>query len=109
ATTVQALAIRPGDAGDEAVGLQRAQDAAGLRIDLVDLALAALAHPQTLLPAGHHHVESAPEHARAVEGHLLRVVAVHAWVGHYLLHHLVALAPRLVDHPGKPHFLVLLQ
>src|SRR5690606_19322097 len=61
-----------------------------------------------LLPAGHLLAESAPEHARAIEGHLLRVVAVHARIRHDLLHYLVAVASRLVDGPGEPHFLVLL-
>src|ERR1700675_3295793 len=36
---VPEFAIDPADAGDEAVGLDGAQDRAGLRIDLMDLAL----------------------------------------------------------------------
>src|SRR5689334_5963807 len=34
---VPELAVHPGDAGDEAVGLEGAQDGAGLGVDLVDL------------------------------------------------------------------------
>ena len=43
------LAVDPGHAGDEAVGLDGAQDGAGVGIDLVDLAIAVLPHPQAAL------------------------------------------------------------
>jgi hypothetical protein len=44
--TVPELAVDPGDAGDEAIGFDRAQDRAGLRIDLMDLALLILRDPE---------------------------------------------------------------
>ena len=50
---VPQLALGPGDAGDEAVGLDGAQDLSGLGIDLVDLARAILAHPQRALGPRH--------------------------------------------------------
>src|SRR5262249_51863651 len=50
---VPQLAVDPGDAGDETVGGQGAQDGPGLRVDLVDLALAVLADPQRPLRPGH--------------------------------------------------------
>src|SRR5262245_57463756 len=40
------LAIDPGNTGDEAVRLDGAPDGARLGVDLVDLALAVLPHPQ---------------------------------------------------------------
>ena len=40
------LAVDPGDAGDEAVGLDGAEDRAGLGIDLMDLAVAVLPDPE---------------------------------------------------------------
>ena len=43
---VPQLAIDPCDTGDEAIGLEGAKDGAGLRIDLMDLALAVMADPQ---------------------------------------------------------------
>ena len=43
---VPELAVDPGDAGDDAVGLDGAQDGAGLRIDLMDLAAAMLPDPK---------------------------------------------------------------
>src|SRR5688572_2577556 len=46
------LAIGPGDAGDEAVGFQRAQDLACLGIDLMDLARAMLPDPQRAFGPG---------------------------------------------------------
>ena len=49
---VPQLAVDPGHAGDEAVGLDGAQDGAGLGIDLVDLAIAVLPHPQAALGPG---------------------------------------------------------
>ena len=47
---VPEFAVDPGDAGDEAVGLDGAQDLAGLRIDLMDLAVAMLPDPERSLP-----------------------------------------------------------
>src|SRR5262249_20389491 len=43
---VPELAVDPGDAGHEAVGLDRAQNRAGLRIDLVDFPGAVLPDPE---------------------------------------------------------------
>src|SRR5215813_11525572 len=43
---VPELSVDPGDTGDEAVRLDRAEDRAGRRVDLVDLPLAVLADPQ---------------------------------------------------------------
>ena len=43
---VPQLAVDPGHAGDEAVGLDGAQDCPGLGVDLVDLALAVLPDPE---------------------------------------------------------------
>src|SRR5262249_23274389 len=40
------LTVHPGDAGDEAVRLEGAQDSAGLRVDLVDLPLPVRPHPE---------------------------------------------------------------
>ena len=50
---VPQLAVDPGDAGDEAVGFDGAQDLAGLGIDLMDLALAMLADPERPFGPGH--------------------------------------------------------
>ena len=49
---VPELAVHPGDAGDEAIRLDRAQDGAGLGVDLVDLAGAVLADPERPLGPG---------------------------------------------------------
>ena len=49
---VPELAVDPGDAGDEAVGLDRAEHRPGLRIDLVDLAVAVLADPERAFGPG---------------------------------------------------------
>src|SRR5688500_5601721 len=49
---VPQLAVDPGHAGDEAVGLDGAQDRVGLGIDLVDLAIAVLPDPQAALGPG---------------------------------------------------------
>src|SRR5207244_11153834 len=46
---VPQLAVDPGHAGDKAVGLDGAQNGAGLGIEVVDLAIAVLAHPQAAL------------------------------------------------------------
>jgi hypothetical protein len=43
---VPELAVDPGDAGDEAVGLDRAKNPPRLRIDLMDLAIPVLPHPE---------------------------------------------------------------
>src|SRR5205809_1920973 len=43
---VPELAIDPGDAGDEAVGLDRAKDRPCLGIDLINLPVAILSHPE---------------------------------------------------------------
>src|SRR5256885_1549885 len=42
---VPELSVDPGDAGDEAIGLDGAQNRAGLGIDLMDLPLSILPHP----------------------------------------------------------------
>jgi hypothetical protein len=44
--SVPKLAVAPGDAGDDAVALDGAEDRAGLRIDLVDLPTAMLPDPK---------------------------------------------------------------
>ncbi len=49
---VPELALDPRDAGDEAVGLDRAQDGAGLGIDLMDLPRAVFADPERALGPG---------------------------------------------------------
>ena len=49
---VPELAVDPGDAGDEAFGLDGAKDGPGLRIDLMDLAVPVLSHPQRPLGPG---------------------------------------------------------
>ena len=46
------LAVDPGDAGDDAVTLDRAQDRSCLRIDLVDLPAAVLPHPERAFSPG---------------------------------------------------------
>src|SRR4029079_18834908 len=43
---VPELAVGPGDAGDDTVGLDGAQDLARFRLDLMDLAAAMLADPE---------------------------------------------------------------
>jgi hypothetical protein len=43
---VPELAIHPGDPGDEAVGLDRPQDLSRLGVDLMDLPLPVLPHPE---------------------------------------------------------------
>src|SRR3546814_9743948 len=50
---VPEVAIDPAHAGDETVRFDRAQDLAAVRIDLMNLALAVLAHPQRTLGPGH--------------------------------------------------------
>src|SRR3989449_6559739 len=49
---VPQLAVDPGHAGDEAVGLDGAQNGARLGIDLIDPAIAVLPHPQLALGPG---------------------------------------------------------
>jgi hypothetical protein len=49
---VPKVAVDPGDTGDEAVRLDRAQHRAGVRVDLQDPAIAVLAHPQAALGPG---------------------------------------------------------
>src|SRR6267154_31032 len=56
------------------------------------------------------HLEAAPEHALAVERMVLGVHhAGETWIFHDLRHALVARGPRLVDHVGEHHGLVLLE
>src|SRR5262249_58156342 len=43
---VPKLSVDPGDSGDEAVGLDRAKNRPGLRIDLMDLAVSILPDPE---------------------------------------------------------------
>jgi hypothetical protein len=52
-------AVDPGDARDEAVGFDGAKDRAGFRVDLMDLALAIVADPQSF-PSAHAMPESPP-------------------------------------------------
>ena len=49
---VPKLSIDPGDAGDEAVGLDGAKNRPGLGIDLMDLAVPILAHPERAFGPG---------------------------------------------------------
>src|SRR6185312_8148426 len=49
---VALLAIDAGDAGDDAVGLDGAQHLAGLRVDLVNLPLPMVAHPERTFGPG---------------------------------------------------------
>src|SRR5262245_61837766 len=49
---VPQLAVDPGHAGDEAVGLDGAQDRAGRGIDLVDLPIAILSDPEAAFRPG---------------------------------------------------------
>ena len=84
------LAIHPGDPGDEAVGLDGAQDLARLGIDLMDLPVAILSHPQRALGPGHARVTTTAgcgdrrEHAAgfridfvdAIFGDLINVLAI---------------------------------
>src|SRR5690606_27129709 len=49
---VPELAVDPGDAGHETAAFDRAQDGAGRRVDLVDLAVAMLPDPQRSLGPG---------------------------------------------------------
>jgi hypothetical protein len=46
---VPELSVDPGDAGDEALGLDRAKNRSGLRIDLIDLPVSILPHPERAL------------------------------------------------------------
>ena len=62
---VPQLAVDPGHAGDEAVGLDRAQDRAGRGIDLVDLAVAVL--PTQRLPSAQARPESPPLPGAGIE------------------------------------------
>src|SRR5581483_10685995 len=50
---VPEFVVDPGDAGDEAVRLERAKDRTGLRIDLMDLAVAMLTDPEGPFCPGH--------------------------------------------------------
>src|SRR5262249_53956754 len=74
------LALDPGHPGDEAVRLDRAQDLAGVGIDLVDLAVAILSHPQGSLGPGEAGVAAAAgrgdggEHTAAVRIDLVDLV-----------------------------------
>src|SRR4026207_1004071 len=47
------LTVDPGHAGDEAIGFDAALDGAGSGVDLVDLAVAIIPHPQTAFGPGH--------------------------------------------------------
>jgi hypothetical protein len=92
---VPELAVDPGHAGDEAVGLDRADDGPRLGVDLVDAAAAVLAHPQAALGPGEAGVAAAarrgdgPEHAArrgvdlvdALLGDLPQVLAVERGAG----------------------------
>src|SRR4029453_18771610 len=50
---VPQLAVGPGDAGDDAIGLDGAQDLSRFGIDLMDLTAAMLADPQRAFGPGH--------------------------------------------------------
>ena len=92
---VPELAVDPGDAGDEAVGLDGAQDRAGFGIDLMDLALAVLPDPERAFGPGEAGVAAAAgrrdggEHAAglridlldAILGDLEQVLAVEGGAG----------------------------
>src|ERR1700722_7717403 len=56
---VPEISVDPGDPGDEAVGLDGAQDRPGLRIDLVDLAISILSYPERPLRPGEPRVAAA--------------------------------------------------
>src|SRR5262245_61684138 len=56
---VPELAVDPGDPGDDAVGLDGAQDRPGLGIDLVDLPAAMLPHPERPFGPGEPRVTAA--------------------------------------------------
>src|ERR1700746_1666330 len=59
------FAIHPGDAGDEAVGFNGAKDCPGLRVDLMDLAVAILPDPQRSFGPGHSGATTARRRNRA--------------------------------------------
>src|SRR2546426_161246 len=46
------LSVNPGDAGDEALGLDRAKDCTSLRIDLIDFSVPILPDPQRSFSPG---------------------------------------------------------
>src|SRR6202035_2406588 len=77
---VPELAVDPGHAGDEAVGLDGAQDRSGLRIDLIDFAGAVVPDPQRAFGPGEPGVAAAggrrdrAEHAAALRIDLLDAV-----------------------------------
>src|SRR5580692_8975993 len=56
---VPKISIDPGDPGDEAIGFDGAQDRAGLRVDLVDLAISILSYPERPLRPGEPRVAAA--------------------------------------------------
>ncbi|CAM5442605.1 hypothetical protein [Rhodanobacter lindaniclasticus] len=123
---VPALVVDPGDAGDEAVGFDRAQDRAGRGIDLVDLAPAILADPQRALGPGQARVAVARrgdggQHATALRidladavlGDLEQVVAVERGAGvggdvegaqHLAVGRVTGVQPRA---GGEPHMLAI--
>ncbi len=92
---VPELAVDPGDPGDEAVGLDRAKDRPGLGIDLMDLPLPVLPHPERPFGPGEARVAAAAgrrdrgEHAAglridlldAILGDLEQVLAVEGGSG----------------------------
>src|SRR5262249_58588773 len=53
------LAVDPGDPGDEAVGVDRAKDGAGLGIDLIDLPLTIVSHPERAFGPRHSRITAA--------------------------------------------------
>jgi hypothetical protein len=57
---VPELSIDPGDAGHEAIGIDRAQELAGLRVDLMDLAGTIFSDPQRPLGPGEPRIATAP-------------------------------------------------
>src|SRR5262249_2354006 len=74
------LAVDPGDAGDEAVGLDRAKDRSGFGVDLMDPPLPILTDPERSLGPGEARVTSAAwrrngaEHATGLRFALLDAI-----------------------------------
>ncbi len=77
---VPELAVDPGDPGDEAVGLDGAKDRPGLGIDLMDLPVAILPHPERAFGPGEPRVAAAAgrrdggEHAAGLRIDLLDAI-----------------------------------
>jgi hypothetical protein len=57
---VPEVSVDPGNSGDETVGLDGAKNGAGFGIDLIDLSIAILAHPECPFGPGESRVTAAP-------------------------------------------------